>query len=246
MFMRKILAAGILMLVVAGIVFALPPQANSANDKGPLEKITFIHYKKSFAKPPWAGGGSGGGTKCYTFLASGAKWKTPEPYYVNPSNSQGIAQSLIVDSTTAGVSEWDSEVSATVFGSGSVDSNVSYNNGDLDGNNTLSFDGISEDGVIGVTTVWGYFSGPPQTRELIEWDMLLDDVDFLWGDATADANKMDVQNIITHELGHSAGMGDLYDSLCGEETMYGYSSEGETKKRDLNTGDIAGIQKLYK
>src|SRR3989344_7793843 len=128
MFMRKILAAGILMLVVAGIVFALPPQANSANDKGPLEKITFIHYKKSFAKPPWAGGG-GGSTKsnCYTFLASGAKWKKAEPYYVNPSNSQGIAQSLIVNSTTAGVSAWDSEVTAVIFGAGSVDSNASYN-----------------------------------------------------------------------------------------------------------------------
>jgi hypothetical protein len=27
--------------------------------------------------------------------------------------------------------------------------------------------------------------------------------------------------------------------------MYGYATEGETKKRDLESGDIAGIKKLY-
>ena len=76
--------------------------------------------------------------------------------------------------------------------------------------------------------------------------MLLDENDFAWGDATLDASKMDVQNIITHEIGHSAGMNDLYSSSCLDETMYGYASEGETKKRDLNSGDIVGIKKLYK
>jgi len=28
--------------------------------------------------------------------------------------------------------------------------------------------------------------------------------------------------------------------------MYGYASAGETKKRDLNAGDIAGIRALYR
>ena len=56
---------------------------------------------------------------------------------------------------------------------------------------------------------------------------------------------MDVQNIITHEIGHSAGMNDLYSTSCLQETMYGYSTEGEIKKRDLNSGDITGIRKLY-
>ncbi len=56
---------------------------------------------------------------------------------------------------------------------------------------------------------------------------------------------MDLQNIATHELGHGAGLIDLYDAVASEQTMYGYSTKGETKKRDLNTGDIAGIQDLY-
>ena len=55
---------------------------------------------------------------------------------------------------------------------------------------------------------------------------------------------MDFENIATHELGHSVGMGHPADE-CTEETMYRFASEGETKKRDLNAGDIAGVNQLY-
>ena len=99
--------------------------------------------------------------------------------------------------------------------------------------------------VIAVATVWGYFTGPPSQREIVEAHILMND-DFIWGDATTDLTLMDVQNIVTHELGHCAGMGDVYQLDASEETMYGYSTEGETKKRDLYNGDITGITKLYK
>ena len=56
---------------------------------------------------------------------------------------------------------------------------------------------------------------------------------------------MDLENIATHELGHSIGLGDLYTSSCAQETMYGYADFGEISKRDLNSGDILGISKLY-
>ena len=55
---------------------------------------------------------------------------------------------------------------------------------------------------------------------------------------------MDYWNIFTHEVGHAAGLGHP-DLTCGEETMHRYSHEGETKKRTLNDGDIAGIRTLY-
>ncbi|MDX1607881.1 MAG: matrixin family metalloprotease, partial [Candidatus Spechtbacterales bacterium] len=81
-------------------------------------------------------------------------------------------------------------------------------------------------------------------RELVEWDMVFDDVDFNWS-TTGDVNAMDFESISTHELGHAVGLADLYTSDCSEETMYGYATEGETKKRDLNSGDITGMSKLY-
>ncbi|EKD22946.1 MAG: matrilysin (Metalloproteinase), partial [uncultured bacterium] len=81
-------------------------------------------------------------------------------------------------------------------------------------------------------------------REIVEWDLVFDQVDFDWS-ATGESTKMDFENIATHELGHSTGMNDLYNSSCNLETMFGYASDGETIKRDLHTGDINGINLLY-
>ena len=237
--MRKMLAIALISAVLFGI-FAIAGSGN--NERGPLEKVTFIHYKKDNSNGNAYGRAKPGGTSCYSFLSSGAKWKAIEDYLVNPSNSDALSESFTQAAADAGVAEWEA-YAGNIFGNSSVDYTASYNNGNLDGKNTVSF-GTEDPGVIAVTTVWGYFSGPPKFRELIEWDLLYNDEYFTFGDAIANPALMDLQNIATHELGHSAGLADLYNS-CIEETMYGFSSEGETKKRTLNSGDIAGIQKLY-
>lgn len=245
---KTIVTVSVLALLVS-LVLALPAFAKDGrpkglDDRGPLTKITFIHYKKGYAKPPWAGGGNGKGKeKCYGFLARGAKWKNPESYVINPTNEDGIPSAFVESAITAGVNEWKSS-GGEIFGAGSLDSGASYN-GELDGVNSTSFGSYSDPSVIAVTAVWGYFSGPPRTRELVEWDILFNE-HFTWGDADVNPTLMDLQNIATHELGHSAGMDDLYETTCNLETMYGYSSEGETIKRDLHTGDVAGIQELYR
>ncbi len=239
---KLVLGIAFLGLFFALFAYALPGNGN--DDKGPLSKITFIHYKKGFApaKPPGTPGGGKGGSVCYGFLASGAKWKTPENYLVNPTSS-GLNETFVFNSVNFGTSEWET-YGGNIFESGSIDYTAYYSENSMDGNNTVSFGSYSEPGVIAVTNVWGYFSGPPKTRELVEWDMLFNTY-YSWGDADSNPALMDLPNIATHELGHSAGMADLYTSGCTEETMYGYSTEGETKKRDLNAGDITGIQKLY-
>jgi hypothetical protein len=48
----------------------------------------------------------------------------------------------------------------------------------------------------------------------------------------------------THEIGHAAGL-DHPANTCTQETMYAYVDFGETHKRTLNNGDIAGINSLY-
>ena len=98
-------------------------------------------------------------------------------------------------------------------------------------------------GAIAVTIVWGIFRGPPNGRELVEWDQIYDDADFNWS-ATVEAVKMDFEIIAMHELGHSVGMAHPSDS-CTEETMYRFADFGETNKRTLELGDITGVKKLY-
>jgi hypothetical protein len=211
-------------------------------DRGPLTKITFIHYKKAFVKPPSAGGGKS--AKCYGFLANGAKWKTNEPYYINPTGS-GTDSSLVESAVSAGTVQWEN-YGGNIFGDGYIDTNASYNGGSYDEKNTVSFGGGLEPGIIAVTNIWGFFGGAPSTRELVEWDLLFNNsAGWTWGDGATNSALMDVQNIATHEVGHAAGMGDLYETSCNLETMFGYSTEGETIKRNLNNGDIKGIQTLY-
>ncbi len=211
-----------------------------------LESVTFIHYEKDFAKPPWAGGGDRGKeAKCYDFLGKSVKWNNlPVNYVIDPDNPDGLSESFITSAISKAAEEWDANTGAELFGTYSVDKNSSWDSSSPDGRNEFVFDNYPENGVIAVTVIWGYFSGPPSTRGIVEFDILFD-TDFTWGDATSNPALMDLQNIATHEIGHGAGLGDLYDSACAEETMYGYSENGETKKRDLNTGDISGIQELY-
>jgi hypothetical protein len=148
-----------------------------------------------------------------------------------------------------GMAEWEtvsSTGSLAIFGTLTVDNQASYNDGALDGDNTLSFGTYPDSSVIAITTVWGYFGGPPSSREIIEADILFNDGYFAFGDADVEgAQVMDLLNIAVHEIGHSAGMGDLYESGASLESMYGFSEYGETIKRDLYTGDKTGITKLY-
>ena len=104
------------------------------------------------------------------------------------------------------------------------------------------FENLGDDGPIAFAIVWGIFSGPPQGRKLVEWDAVFNS-DYDWS-LSGEANKMDYQNIATHEFGHALGLGHP-ESTCTEETMYAFASFGETKKRTLELGDIAGVNELY-
>ena len=222
-----------------------------------VEGYAIVHYKADFThREGHAKGGKSGGNgagACYGFLASGARWKTVEPWVVNASNTRGLDAAFVASNLAADIAKWEDAADGTVGDAGSVDIlGVGSSTSDVlvadtsspDGVNEVYFADVSSSGAIAVTIVWGYFSGPPFARELLEWDMIFDDVDFDWS-PTGEASKMDFENIATHELGHSVGLGDLYNSGCSEETMYGYAAFGEIKKRDLNSGDIAGVSKLY-
>jgi hypothetical protein len=239
--------------IVSGVVFAVATamvlpnfsvknaNAREVDEKGPLSKITFVHYKKNGAIKSSVK--NTGGSACYGFISSGAKWKTTEDYIVNPTNS-GVDSALVSSDLSLGVDEWERYGGNAIFGNQIVDINAFIVENSTDGKNVVTFGPIADTNTIAVTTIWGYFGGAARTRQIVEWDMKFNTV-FHWGDATIDPTVMDIRNIATHELGHSAGMKDLYTTSCSAQTMYGYSDEGDIVKRDLASGDIFGIQSLY-
>lgn len=203
-----------------------------------LVKRTIVHYKDQKSKP--GNGASSVGAGCYKLM--GVKWKSfPVTYVINTTNPLGLTEENITTAFSTSAETWDASTSRELFADTyTVDSTARYNGNDPrpDGRNSLVFgDNEADYNVIAVTSIWYTLFG----RQIVDFDISFE-TNFGWGNA--DPSKMDLQNIATHELGHGIGLSDLYNS-CVDETMYGYSSNGETKKRDLNAGDIVGLQRMY-
>lgn len=213
-------------------------------DGRPVEGYAFVRRQDDQARPPKPP--KAGGPTCYGFLAKGAKWKTIEPYLVDPANTRGLSESFAKDNLAANIATWEEAAAKNILGdetSGVVDGADTVA---PDDKNEVYFADIADSNAIAVTIVWGYFSGPPQIRELVEWDQVYDDVTYDWSeDATGSTTKMDFWNIAIHELGHSVGLDDIYESTCFQVTMFGYAGFGETIKRTLEPADITGVSKLY-
>jgi hypothetical protein len=211
-----------------------------------VEGYAYVYRRDAYAKPPWAGGGNNKGSSCYQFLSKGAKWKSSEDWVVNSSNSRGLNGSFVLSNLASDIGKWEDAANYNILGDGlSVNYPLIADTVSPDDNNEVYFSNISDPQAIAVTIVWGIWGGPPPGREIVEWDQVYDDVDFDWS-SSGEPGKMDFENIATHELGHSVGLADLYESACSEETMFGYAGNGETKKQTLEAGDIQGALELYK
>ncbi len=196
-----------------------------------LERVDFIHYVK-----PENPGKPGETETCYKLM--GVKWKSlPTNYVVNPSNTEGLSESFITSAISTSAETWDTSTSSELFDDAyTVDYTATY--GVQNFVNAIDFGDYPDDRVIAITSVWY----TPRGRQIVEFDIRFN-TRFSWGDANPE--KMDLQNIATHELGHGVGLDDIYSTTCSVVTMYGYSDEGETQKRTLEQPDIAGLQKMY-
>ncbi len=236
---------------------SLPPQASQIAegiydlglardaDGTIVQGFAFVHYKKDFARLDKPGGAKPPkGNSCFAFLASGAKWKgAPEGFIFDETVSDARARLSLV---SAAIDTWEAAAGKDILGDGIV-AGVSTQVADtLNGFNEVTFGSFDDPYVIAMTTVWGVWGGPPAGRQLVEWDMVFGDDSWGWwyNVGTPPTTFMDFLSIATHEIGHAMGM-DHPSDTCTEETMYAYSGWSETKKRDLNAGDILGIQKLY-
>ena len=221
-----------------------------------VQGTLFVFSDEQFAKPDKSpdkgkkGGGGGEETStCFAYITKGAKWRTAEPWNVSTTNAPASIIKDVIPILEGAVNEWEDPdldgkdlhsiilprdptivVDATSFGT-------------MNEQNEVAFGDITNDGVIAVTWVWRTISGPPQARYIAEWDQLYDVISFNWS-TTVKAGTMDFDNIATHEIGHSVGMGHP-DSTCTLETMYAFAANRETIKQDLYTGDIAGVNGLY-
>jgi len=229
--MRNKLSILVLAIFLISVLSFLPLTAAEKD----LDRITFIHYRggsvKIIEKPARP-------ATCYKLM--GIKWSSlPVNYVINPTNPQNLSESFITSAISTSAEAWDAVTSKELFNN-SYTINYSAQYGIQNFENAIVFGNYPNNGVIAVTSIWYN----RKTKEIVEFDMLFNTY-YAWGDATQNSSVMDLQNIATHEFGHSVGLNDVYTTVCSAVTMYGYSNYGETNKRTLEEPDIIGLQKIY-
>ncbi len=108
-----------------------------------------------------------------------------------------------------------------------------------DGHNRITKVAFAADDDAAMTThLWG--ENINGYTYVIEADIMINS-NLPWNN-TGSVNHYDVQNCLTHELGHMLGLGH---ALNPEPTMYYICEIGKTKKRTIEQEDLEGFFNLY-
>jgi MYXO-CTERM domain-containing protein len=83
-----------------------------------------------------------------------------------------------------------------------------------------------------------------ETGDALDADIVINDAHFAWGDkmGTEGGSSYDLQNTITHELGHAIGVAHSEHEWA---TMYGMTGPDDTDKRFLDDDDVDAARALY-
>lgn len=218
-----------------------------------LEKVVFIHRHAPEGNISTKGSIENAGnaitynTDSANYKLTGVKWGSGEPYYVKPDPRFDLPRVI-----AAAFQPWNgAEPFAPVFTRSfmaTLPSGTAYGLR-VDNVNTVSIGNISMYGANALAITQYVYNR--YTRQTVEFDQVYNQ-NVTWKIFTSTSETptrtgtaFDLQDVATHEHGHIFGLGDLYYSSDRYLTMYGYAAPGETLKRTLGRGDIAGIQALY-
>ena len=184
----------------------------------------------------------GGNANAYSL--SGKKWVQNDPnikLYVNPIGS-GLTTGQMLSATTAAAETWDAATNQELFSStGTLTTAVA---GKYDGRNTLSFFHYNEGGtaLASAGTWYGLTKSADGYYPIVESDVAFNS-NYRW--TTTGGTGYDFQSVALHELGHSIGLGDLYNkpqyARDTRQVMHYYTGVKQT----LGNGDKTGVWQLY-
>jgi len=210
--------------------------AVSAFPDDSVKEKTFITYYGTPLGTP--------GTDSYNVYAySGIHWASGKvvTYSLNLKGAPTGALAAV----KSGFETWDKEMHDKLFNDNVQVAGLKLAGNKYDGMNVVSWGRLGR-GIIAQTTVW-YNT---RTSEIVEFGMVFSTA-YKWGiDADGEGGSVlvgafDVQDIATHEAGHTLMLEDLYMTEASALTMYGYGDYGETYARSLGVGDISGINAIY-
>ncbi len=188
----------------------------------------------------------------------------PVQYYIDPAGSDDINDGSEFNAIEASFQAWE-DVSTSTLEFQRIFSGIPHTD-QVDGKNliiwTESKAGMDTGVIASTQTVFCLGKGPvginnltcEREGQILDADIVLNGGNFHFFTDTAGQNAcdppdvnnyMDIQNVITHEIGHFFGLGHPPESTKSGTTMYFNASCGETRKRNLMSDDEQGITHLY-
>lgn len=164
----------------------------------------------------------------------------------NPTNRAGITPSQFFQSVVRSLNRWKSGSQGKVgfdYWQGTR-AGVYETNSNLNGQSSIYFTSVTGEAlgrsVIGRTQVW--FND--RTGDVYETDIALNDRDFVLTVNSADstvfgANRVFIENILTHEIGHAYGLSHDQSPLS---TMLFVETPGQSR---LGCDDMAAVRGMY-
>jgi len=177
------------------------------------------------------------------------KWQTlPIQYRINTRGTLDTSGTAEVAAVDAAFATWDSVANSDlVFSGGST--NAGFDT--TDGINTVLWveDASGDPAAVGNPEQRAFtrVRRDPSTGELFEADIALNAVAYSWTTTATDvftskSGPLDVQAIITHEIGHFIGLDHVTTS---SSTLYVTAYQGDTTLRNLTLDEMSAVQVLY-
>ena len=240
--MRKVMLA--ILVAVVALVAITPSLAQPAANKDNVRLRMFVHYPRDSAKsqPPSCNRSSI--TTPSDFDLAGWRLAGNTDYYVNVGSiPAGVENGMMAIRNSFQVWAAANGRVSLVEGTPTTVKTAKY-----DGQNVVAWGNVSSGNAIAVTYTWY----DRTTGHVLEVDTIMSsrlswrytsvgNPDLQCGDSCC----YDVQDILTHEIGHWMGLDDLYNAADKDLTLYGYGAKGELKKDTLGLGDVEGIRAIY-
>jgi hypothetical protein len=172
------------------------------------------------------------------------RWYAPEIPWVLQGVVPGVEDGDFESAMKASFQSWN-DVPGTgwvLHWNGRIEgAQVGYDRAEPNGNNNLVTVYASEwldPPTVGALTVTSYLV---DTGQILDADIKINATTIEWG--LGDPGRLDIQNALTHEVGHLLGLG--HSATVVAATMFPVTSPGETEKRSLHPDDVAGVLALY-
>jgi hypothetical protein len=171
---------------------------------------------------------------------SGHKWFTmPFTWYLNQNGAPGCAIGDVAWALNVAYDAWEcaSDADHTYGGTTTRDGSAHGDGWSVQYWSTTPW---ADPNLIAVATHWYIIA----TGEIVEADIHYNGADWSWS-IGGSPTTVDIQNIATHESGHTIGLLDLYGAADSEKTMYGIAGNNQTLKRTPTVSDIEGVEYMY-